>query len=142
MKEDWITFDTNRYNNSDKIVAVSNLGRIKRLNGKVEESKYRTRICGKRIYHIIADNFLVTCRSKDQIFVDHITHKPVGMNINDVRNLRWCTQAENVRFAEHCENLSNSKKGKPTWNKGMSGAEYLKHYKDGVKNQFTSTKVG
>lgn len=142
MKEEWITLNSNKHSNRYKIIAISNLGRIKRLNGKVEESKYRTRICGKRIYRIIADNFLITCKSKEQIYVDHITHEPLDMNINDVRNLRWCTQKENTNFEEARINNSNSKKGKPTWNKGMSGADYTKHYKHGVKNQYTSTKEG
>lgn len=143
MKEEWVMIAHSKYTNRKTIVAVSNLGRIKRLDGSVEDSKYRTRLCGgHRIYHIIADNFLITAHSKEQMYIDHITHNPSNMNINDVRNLRWCTIKENNNFEEACENKSKSKKGKPAWNKGISGADYTKHFKNGIKNQFISTKEG
>ena len=143
MKEEWVLIAHSKYSNRKTIVAVSNLGRIKRLDGSVEESKYRTRLSGgHRIYHIIADKFLITAHSKEQKYIDHITHHPVDMNINDVRNLRWCTIKENNNFAESRMRQSASHKGKPTWNKGMSGADYTKHFKNGIKNQFTSTKEG
>lgn len=48
----------------------------------------------------------------------------------------------NNNFEESRMRQSASHKGKPTWNKGMSGADYTKHFKNGIKNQFTSTKEG
>ena len=77
--EQWISISHSRYTNRKTIVAVSNLGRIKRLDGTIEEARM---------------------------------------------------------------NKSKSKKGKSPWNKGMSGADYTNHFKNGVKNQFTSTKEG
>ena len=140
--EEWVNI-SHKSHRGRCIVAVSNKGRIKLSNGVIEESKYRTRVNGGiRIYHIIADNFLITVHSKEQKYIDHITHRPSNMNINDVRNLRWCTIKENNNFEEARVNKSKSKKGKPTWNKGMSGADYTSHFKNGVKNQFTSTKEG
>lgn len=35
------------------------------------------------------------------------------------------------------EKMSNSRKGKPAWNKGLKGEEYKKHYKNGFKNMYT-----
>ena len=136
--EQWISISHSKYANRKTIVAVSNLGRIKRLDGTIEESKYRTRLSGgRRIYHIIADNFLITVHSKEQKYIDHITHNPIGMNLNDVRNLRWCTIKENNNFEECRMNKSKSKKGQPSWNKGLTGKDYTKHYKNGIKNQYT-----
>jgi hypothetical protein len=47
----------------------------------------------------------------DQNQIDHITHNPTEYNVNDVRNLRWCTQAENLNFDEARKNMSQSKSG-------------------------------
>lgn len=141
MQELWINID-HKTTKGRVIVAVSNKGRIKLSNGTIEESKYLTRINGERIYRFIAKNFLTTVRRPEQIYIDHISHNPVSININDVRNLRWCTIKENNNFAEARNKNSESHKGKPTWNKGMSGAEYTKHYKNGVKNQYTCAKEG
>lgn len=137
---EWVKIPHGEKAKGTTFVAVSDTGLLMRKNGEVVESTYRQkiRINGfQRVYQIIADNFLVTVRRLDQTHIDHGTHNPVGMNINDVRNLRWCTAAENNKFAEHCENMSNSKKGRPTWNKGLSGKDYTKHFKNGVKNQYT-----
>lgn len=62
----------------------------------------------EKVSHLIAEHFLITVRRPDQIWVDHITHYPEGININDVRNLRWCNHAENNTFEEA---LRNRKKG-------------------------------
>lgn len=122
MKEEW--FKTN--NNSDDgrtIIEISNLGRIKRKNGKIEYSKLRQIVTwnGKKklIYRLIASMFLITVHRPDQTCIDHITHNPTGMNVNDVRNLRWCTVLENNNFPEFRENNSSGHKGKPSWNKGL-----------------------
>lgn len=126
------------------IIAVSDDGYMKLNNGEIKVIPYRQYIRtanGKiRAYKLIADNFLITVHRPDQTIIDHMTHNPQCMNINDVRNLRYCTNVENLRFPEHCENLSKAKKGKSTWNKGVNGEEYLKHFKNGIHNQFT--KVG
>ena len=93
-----------RYNN---IIAVSNRGRVMYANGEIKFSNYEQRILvnGKsiHIYHVFAELFVD--KSEDDIMhdrnvVDHITHEPVNMNINDIRNLRWCTHKENYNFYE------------------------------------------
>ena len=116
MEEMWINIRHKyKFTKGRCIIAISNKGRIKMSNGTIEESKYRTRLSGGiRLSHIIAENFLITVRRKEQIYIDHISHNPVGMNINDVRNLRWCTIKENNSFEEARKNKSESRKGKPT----------------------------
>lgn len=126
------------------IVAISDDGYMMLHNGEIKVIPYRQHIRttnGKiRAYKLIADNFLITVHRPDQTMIDHMTHKPSNMNINDVRNLRYCTNAENLGFPESRENLSKAKKGKSTWNKGVYGDEYINHFKNGIHNQFT--KVG
>lgn len=144
----WIEIN-NSSNRGDTIVAISDDGQLRLRNGDTRVAKYRdcVRINGHkaRIYRVIAEHFLP--KSEEDIklgrtCIDHISHTPTDMNINDVRNLRWCTVKENNSFEEACLNKSISKKGKSPWNKGMYGAAYTAHYKDGVKNQFTCTKEG
>lgn len=135
--EQWVNLSHNKYSYGKTIIAYSDMGRIKRLDGTIEESNYRTRIRGERIYRLIAANFLITVKNNEQIYVDHITHRPSNMNINDVRNLRWCTIKENNNFEEARKNKSKSKKGHSSWNKGLTGKNYTNHYKNGMKNQYT-----
>lgn len=117
MKEIWKeTFNTAQKHNT--IVAVSNMGRIKRKNGTIEFSKYRQEFyvnkIKTRIYRFIAEQFIPKTQEdiefgRDE--VDHKTHEPDNMNINDVRNLRWCTHKENMGFEEARTNISNSNLG-------------------------------
>lgn len=144
--------------NNKHIIAVSDTGMMMRHSGSIEVIPYRQMVTddGKliRAYRLIAKIWLKAGRH-DQTDIDHITHNPKDMNINDVRNLRWCTKAENCQFDEHCRNLSNAKKGKPTWNKGkkgvqaawnkgLSGDEYLSHYSLGrtYNSQLDAPKDG
>ena len=138
---------------SDRIVAISDTGLMKRHNGVIEPIPYRQKITinGKKVraYRILAEAFLPKT-DEDIILgrdcVDHITHNPTDMNINDIRNMRWCTYKENNNFEEAkqrkavafanrseewCRRISEGKKGKPSWNKGLHGDEYLSHYKLG-----------
>ena len=153
----WVEIPHGKKCNELTFIAVSDTGMLRRKNGEIVPSTYRHIISGnRRIYRIIADNFLVTVRRPDQVCIDHITHNPVGMNINDVRNLRYCTQKENRSYPEAIENNSRSHLGQrawnkslsgneytqhyktgSVWNKGLTGVDYVKHFKDGVKNQYT-----
>lgn len=137
----WVEIPHGQKLNNLSFIAVSDTGMLLRKNGEVVPSSYRQKIsCGGkfvRVYQLIADHFLVSARRPDQTQVDHVTHNPEDMNINDVRNLRWCTCKENNNFVEHRETLSCSKKGCRTWNKGLTGIEYVKHFKNGVNNQYT-----
>ena len=122
----------------DRIVAITDTGLMKRHNGVIEPIPYRQNITlnGKKVraYRILAENFLPKTEEDIKLgrdCIDHITHTPAEMNINDVRNLRWCTYKENLNFEEAKRNKSLSMKGKPSWNKGLHGGEYLSHYKLG-----------
>ena len=75
----------------------------------------------QQAYRIIAENFLITVKRPDQNQIDHITHNPTEYNVNDVRNLRWCTQAENLNFDEARKNMSQSKSGNNNPLYGMTG---------------------
>ncbi len=117
QREIWISTG-NKSNYSSTIIAVSNCGRIMRKNGKIEIASYRQRVHVRgiqmRVYHFLANNFIV--KTEDDILhqrtvIDHITHTPDNMYINDVRNLRWCTHQENCNFQEAKLNKSNAKIG-------------------------------
>ena len=64
--------------------------------------------------------------------VDHITHYPTNYNVNDIRNLRWCTKSENNNFDERRKDLSKAKKGKISPNKhkftSYFGQKFFEHY--------------
>lgn len=153
MIEEWINTN-NTSQQMRTIVAVSNHGRLKLRSGEIKDSYYRQvmRYEGKnvRVHTVIANHFIPKTDEDIRLnrnFIDHKTHNPVGININDVRNLRWCTCKENnnfeeaiqhrreiVRTPEWCANMSKGMKGRKPWNKGMCGAEYTSHYPNGVRN--------
>lgn len=105
----------NRADNA--IIAISNLGNMKRRNGVIEPIPLRQTIGGERIlaYRLLLEHFKPRTTedialSRDQ--VDHISHNPIDMNVNDIRNLRWCTAKENHNFEEFKRNVSNNFKGR------------------------------
>lgn len=138
MDEIWIEIERpiNNYKPLT-IIAISNRGNMKRRNGIIEPIPLRQciKILGK--YYIcsrlLADKFIPKTEediSLGRDCVDHITHNPIDMNVNDIRNLRWCTIKENANFeeaklhislaglgkkrSESCRrNISNALKGKP-----------------------------
>ena len=169
----WIDLNSSNTKGSC-IVAISDTGLMKRLNGIIEPIPYRQRVRYNgniiRAYRLLAEHFIPKTEediSLGRDCVDHITHNPIDMNINDIRNMRWCTHKENLNFEEAkanqykaqrnrnedwCRRISEShkgkvpwnkgkkglqvawnkgKKGKPSWNKGLHGDEYLSHYKLG-----------
>lgn len=165
--EEWKNTN-NTAHRGDTIIAVSNRGRIKLRNGEIKDSFFRQQVFfnGKRttVHRVIAILFIPKTKEDIKLgrdCIDHKTHNPVNMNINDVRNLRWCTQQENLNFPEAKENqrkiydspewrkhmseiqkgVNNSMHGRIPWNKGMKGAEYTSHFKDGVRNS-NRAKVG
>ncbi len=137
--EEWIDLPCNG-NSPRYIVALSDRGRLMRLDGSIEAAKRTLRIRrigskSERASHLIAENFLVTVRRPDQNIVDHISHHPSEYLVNDVRNLRWCTIKENCNFSEAKDNRriamnsqqwkdrqSASHVGNSPWNKDK---EYL-----------------
>ena len=129
MEEVWIETGS-KSNDCRTVIAISNMGRLKRKNGLITKSKlkHHIRINGKPtfVHRIIAEHFIIDCHRPDQIFVDHITHNPIGMNFNDVRNLRWCTKKENSNFEEAKNNMS----------KASTGRKHTEEYKENMRNLF------
>lgn len=87
--------------------------------GYWRESKYKdyvmldknTRV---RVSRLIAYYFIPKTEEDIRLgrdVIDHITHTPDGMNINDVRNLRWCTKHENDTFPEAHEHKCKAQRG-------------------------------
>lgn len=113
VQERWIKLDRSgcRKRNST-IIELSDHGRYRRRDGSIGVLNLRHQIVlkGKTVLvsHIIADNFLITVKRTDQVDIDHITHTPNGMNVQDVRNLRYCTHKENMNFEEGKEKRSKS----------------------------------
>lgn len=118
MNEIWINT-----NNTSKtlrtVVAFSNTGKIKLRTGEIKVASLRQKFMfnGKfdRIYKHLAKCFIQ--RTEDDIlnnrtFIDHISHNPSNMNVNDVRNLRWCNQKENLNFNEAASNRRRPLLGK------------------------------
>lgn len=142
MMEQWKNTNNTSYR-GDTIVEVSNYGRLKLKSGEIRDSYYRQvmRYEGKstKVHIVIAKLFIPKTEEDVRLnrnCVDHITHSPVGININDIRNLRWCTYKENnnfeeakqhkreiVRTPEWCENMSKGMKGRKPWNKGKRGVQ-------------------
>lgn len=147
QKEIWFKVPT-KANDSRRIIALSNCGRAMRKNGEIFVTSYTTKIKfnnkSHHVYRVILSFFKKPSEDdimRQRINVDHITHTPKDMYINDVRNLRWCTQKENCNFNEAIYNLSNKKKtttefgalflekyGKPSENKKLYNRLH-KHYK-------------
>ena len=112
IDEQWLDLQRER-NYKNCIVAISNTGKYRRANGTIGilDLRHIVRYCGYKeyCYRIIAEHFLITVKRFDQIFIDHITHHPSEYNVNDVRNLRWCTKSENNSFEEARSNKSGDK---------------------------------
>ncbi len=117
MIEEWIEIKR-KHVRQDNIIAVSNFGNVKYRSGEIRPAALRQQLIedGKHkvIAHIIIQNFKPRTDediAANRTWVDHISHTPSDMNVNDVRNLRWCTQAENNRFEEGNTLRRNAMKG-------------------------------
>lgn len=118
QKEIWISTNPQR-KDAMNAIAISNCGRLMRCDGTIEFTKLRQRVtfngeC-RRIHRILADFFIPKTEEdiiRQRDVIDHITHNPTDMNVNDIRNLRWCTQAENTRFPEARKHSADAMKGK------------------------------
>lgn len=90
-----------------QIIAISNCGRLMKGDGKIDIIKLRQYVMfnGRmtKIYRLLMLFFKP--KTEDDLLkrrnaVDHITHNPKDMYVNDIRNLRWCTIKENANFPE------------------------------------------
>ena len=112
-QERWIKLDRSgcRKRNST-IIELSDHGRYRRMDGSISvlNLRHQIRLEDKVVLvsHILADNFLITVKRPEQVDIDHITHIPDGINVQDVRNLRYCTHKENMNFEEGKEKRSKS----------------------------------
>ena len=109
IDEQWL--ELSRFNtNNRSISAVSNTGKFRRVDGTEGILGLRQIIstkCGRiRAHRIIAEHFLITVKRPDQNQIDHITHYPTEYHVNNVLNLRWCTNRENSNFDEARANKS------------------------------------
>lgn len=118
MEEIWIYLNRTLIQR-DTILAISNMGNMKLGSGIIKPIPLRQRIkILNKKYHcsrILAEHFIPKTEEDitlDRNCVDHITHYPDDMNVNDVRNLRWCTQKENCNFKEAKLNYSKGHKGR------------------------------
>lgn len=145
QKEIWVKTESN-FRRGYNVVAFSNCGRIMRANGSCEEAKELSivKYCGKNmlIHRAIATAFIrkteediLKCRDT----IDHKTHSPKDYFVNDVRNLRWCTIAENNGFEEIRHKQSLARKGKPSNAKGRKWSEET--YKLFEKNKYCKNKT-
>lgn len=131
QKEIWKRLERNQLR-AKSIIAVSNCGRIMRHDGTIEFSYYRQSIYlndkNVKLHRIITRLFIP--KTEDDVIkvrdcVDHITHYPKNMNINDVRNMRWCTHIENDTFDEA---ISNKKAKKYKQPKSEFGRLFIEKY--------------
>lgn len=109
---------------------------MRRVNGVIEPAPLRQSIGKpmKLVSRILAERFIPKTTEDIAIgrnIVDHITHHPKDMNVNDIRNLRWCTKGENSRFEESRNNHSKAQRGKC---KGIKlSEERRKHISQGLR---------
>lgn len=102
------------------ITDVSNFGNVRYGDGKVCPSTMYQRVMVDRkimqISHLVAECFAPKTEEDirlGRVLVDHKTHNPVDVNVNDYRNVRWCTHKENSNFLEAKNNMSTGMTGKP-----------------------------
>ena len=135
QKEIWIKVqDSNRHT---AIIAVSNCGRVMLANGKTEFCNYRKQRITTQAGRIQLSRFLLNIfkpKTEDdiikcRIFADHITHNPENYCVNDIRNLRWCTNKENANFEEAHENQRNAALSESSFGK-MFFEKYNMSYRD------------
>lgn len=130
-------------------IAFSNCGRIRRKNGVVEYSKYRqlVRYKGKlvKLHRIISEHFIPKTEEDLRLnrnIIDHITHHPNGMNVNDIRNMRWCTQKENCNFDEARMNRSKAARREARMNRSKSTSKAMLNRPKSVFGQLYFSKYG
>lgn len=116
IEEQWFELRADAKRN--EIASISNLGRVRYGDGEISVARMYGSIMLDRVRtqfsHIIASKWVPKTDEDIRLgrnFVDHITHTPHGFNINDFRNLRWCTHLENISFSEAKENHAKGVKG-------------------------------
>ena len=133
VEEVWIPMrDSTRMSH---IVAISNLGNVKYGDGHVKAASIyaHTMLNGERVQFskLIANAFVPKTKEDVELgrtLIDHVTHFPEGMNVNDFRNLRWCTNKENSNFHEARRNISAGTRLKP---RSVFGRWFIERFPDG-----------
>lgn len=133
IDEQWVKIPKIRVEKKS-IIAISNTGKYRRVDGTEGSLGLRQKFFYngelELCYRIIAEHFLITVKRQDQDQIDHITHNPSEYEVNDVRNLRWCTKAENNGFEEAIFNKSGSKASSWKGNKANPKAKYVRALKE------------
>lgn len=108
-----------RVRSIDRIIKTSN-GRLCHYKGKIL-SQFKNGLYkgvhlwknnepkGKLVHHIVAEAFLPNPENKP--FIDHIIPLSNGGK-DELSNLRWCTQEENMNNEKTLQNLSNAFTGR------------------------------
>lgn len=134
------------------IVAISNRGNMRLHNGLIVPIPLRQciKILGKyyKCSRLLAAKFIPKTEEDITLgrdYVDHITHSPSNMNVNDVRNLRWCTPKENSNFEEsklHVSLAGLGKKRSETCRRNISNALKGKHKSEEHIRKVSESKKG
>lgn len=118
MNEVWVSIRESK--RMRHIVAISNLGNVMYGDGRVKNAPMygHCKLAEGQIQfsHLIAKYFVPKTNEdvlQHRNCIDHITHNPIGMNVNDFRNLRWCTSKENSNFHEAKTNMIAGMTGVP-----------------------------
>ena len=151
MIETWIEIGT-KANRCDSVVAFSNTGLMRLKNGEIKEIPLRRAIYYngrlKLLSIIIAETFIPNPENKPQ--VDHKTHdrSKIDYALNDIRNLRWCTNKENANFDECKEKQRKAKLGrklteehKKHIGEATKGKEYTKYWSGKKMSDTTKKKM-
>ena len=151
MIEEWIEIE-HYHLMPTTIVAISNRGNMKLHNGCIVPIPLRQciKIMGKyyKCSRLLANKFIPKTEEDitlNRNCIDHITHNPVDMNVNDVRNLRWCTQKENCNFEEsklHVSLAGLGKKRSESCRRNISNALKGKSKSDEHKRKVSESKKG
>jgi hypothetical protein len=143
MEEIWVNTESNRNCKCD-IIAFSNLGNLKYRSGIQKAAKLRQLVKFNNrmtfVYRAIAECFIPKTETDIALhrdYVDHITHNPIDINVNDFRNLRWCTQKENMNAPEAKKNLSVSHKHLT----GSKNSFYGKHHTAETKRKISESEI-
>lgn len=95
-------------------------------NGIIENTKTHEQFYGfsnrmyfhvnrTHVHKLVAENFLITVKRPDQTYIDHIDG---NMQNNNVTNLRFCSQKENMANKIARKRMSESHIGNEPGNKG------------------------